>query len=381
LTREQLDQPEPTFPLDLAFCPGCTLVQITESVPPETLFREYVYFSSYSDTMLAHARALVKRLAAARALTPSHLVIEIASNDGYLLQYYKERGIPVLGIEPARNVARLARVARGIETLDEFFDKALAHRLAAQGQRADVIHAHNVLAHVPDMNGFVEGLNILLQDQGVAVVEVPYVRDLVDHGEFDTIYHEHLSYFSMLALDALFSRQGLILADVERVPIHGGSLRLFVNRRANGEAHSAAVRALIDEERRLGLDGPDYYRAGARRLAALKEGITALVRDLKRQGKRLAVYGASAKGSTLLNYLGLGRAELDFVVDRSPVKKGRYAPGSHLPIYAPDRLLHERPDYVLLLTWNFADEILAQQQEYRRRGGRFIIPLPELKVV
>jgi SAM-dependent methyltransferase len=380
IVADRLREPEPTFPLDLAFCPACSLAQITESVPPETMFRDYVYFSSYSDTMIAHARALVQERVAAGALGPDSLAVEAASNDGYLLQFYKAAGVPALGIEPAVNVAAAARETRGIDTLCEFFGADLARRLAADGRRADVFHAHNVLAHVPDLNGFVAGIAALLKPAGVAVVEAPYVREMIDHLEFDTIYHEHLCYFSLTALDGLFRRNGLAISDVRRLPIHGGTLRLYARPIAAGATPTPAVAALLAEETAAGLTGPAYYADFARRVGALKASLVALLADLKRQGKRIAAYGASAKGSTLLNHFGIGAETLEFVADRSAVKQGRFTPGTRLPIVPPARLLEAMPDYVLLLTWNFADEIMAQQAEYIRRGGRFIIPLPEPRV-
>jgi SAM-dependent methyltransferase len=384
LTEEQLGQPELTYPLDLAFCPRCTLVQITETVPPEELFQKYLYFSSFSDTMLRHAEELVGRMIPSLGLSSDSLAIEVASNDGYLLQYYKRVGIPVLGIEPATNVARTAEEERGIPTLREFFGEALARELAGQGRRADVIHANNVLAHVADLNGFMRGIGLLLKNEGVAVIEVPYVKDMIYRNEFDTIYHEHLCYFSLTALDRLFQRHGLVVQDVERIPVHGGSLRVFVGKECaclGEDDRTPSVARMLKEERGWGVEREDFYRGFGGQVEQLRKGLLALLRDLKAEGKNIAVYGASAKGSTLLNHFGIGKEALDFVVDRSTIKQGLYTPGTRLPIYPPEKLLEAMPDYVLLLTWNFADEVLAQQAEFRQRGGRFIIPIPELRIV
>jgi SAM-dependent methyltransferase len=384
LTREQITQPEEKFPLELVLCSQCTLVQITETISPEKLFREYFYLSSFSDTMLRHAESLATEIISARQLDAGSLVAEVASNDGYLLQYYHRAGIPVLGIEPAENIARIARETRGVRTISEFFGAELARNLVAMGHRADVIHAHNVLAHVADVNGFVVGLRELLKEDGMAVLEVPYVKDMIDNSEFDTIYHEHLCYFSLTALNNLFRRQALVIEDVKRLALHGGTLRIHARRedgppRADAQGPSR-VDQLLKEEAEWVVD-QNFYRQFARKVESLREDLLALLKKLKAENRRIAVYGASAKGSTLMNYFGLGSGMLDFVVDRSTVKQGHFTPGTHLPILAPEKLVEEVPDYVLLLTWNFADEILEQQSEYRRLGGRFIIPIPELRVV
>jgi SAM-dependent methyltransferase len=379
VSEEDLSHPEETYPLDLVFCPACTLVQITETVSPEKLFRNYLYFTSFSDTMMAHAEALAARLIDELGLNGTSLVVEIASNDGYLLQNYQRAGIRVLGVEPAVNVAEVAR-ERGIPTISEFFGAELAETLGEQGDRADLVHAHNVLAHVPDLNGFVRGIALLLKRDGAAVIEVPYVKDMIDRIEFDTIYHEHLCYFSLTALDRLFCRHDLVLADARRVSIHGGSLQLLV-RPAAAASSSAAVEQLLAEERAWGVENAEGYAAFAKKVEELGHSLRELLGDLKDNGKRIAAYGAAAKGSTLLNAFEIDSRIIDFVVDRSTYKQGLYVPGVRLPISAPERLLDEQPDYALLLTWNFADEILSQQAEYRSRGGKFIIPLPEPRVV
>lgn len=376
-SKNQIEEAEKTYPLELVFCPSCTLVQITETVDPEELFRHYLYFSSFSDTMIAHAAELSRRLIAELKLNSDSMVVEIASNDGYLLKNYASRGIPVLGIEPAKNVASAA-TEKGIRTIPEFFNLELARQLSGDGFKADVLHAHNVLAHVANLQGVVAGIAALLKEDGIAVIETPYVKDLIDRCEFDTIYHEHLCYYSVTALSHLFRHCNLHIVNVERIPIHGGSIRVFVSRR-DQPAHS--VREILDEERNWGVDRLDFYARFSDRVEKLRNNLCSLIHKLKADGAKIAVYGASAKGSTLLNYFGLGKNELEFVVDRSSVKQGLFTPGAHLPILPPEALLERRPDYVLLLTWNFRDEILEQQKAYRDAGGKFIIPIPEVEIV
>jgi SAM-dependent methyltransferase len=376
----RLCEPDRRYPLDLFLCQACGLVQIGESVPPDVMFADYPYFSSMSETMLAHAAALVRRTIAERRLGPSSLVVEVASNDGYLLQYYKRAGIPVLGVEPAETVADAAERERGIPTLRAYFTRELARELKEQGKCADVIHAHNVLAHVPRPRDLMAGFAELLAPEGVVIVEVPYVKELIERLEFDTIYHEHYSYFSVTALAPIFAASGLELVDVERVAIHGGSLRLFASHRSAAKP-ADRVQALLAEEARWGASEPPFYAAFGRDIACLRDELVRTLKASKAEGKRIAAYGASAKGSILLNYFGIGPELVDFVVDRAAAKQGRYVPGARIPIRPVEALVEEMPDLALLLVWNIADEILAQQARYREQGGKFIIPLPEVRIV
>jgi len=379
LEAEELDRPDPRYPLRLVFCKACGLLQITETVPPETLFRKYTYFSSFSDTLLENSHTLAERMIRQRRLGPDSLVVEAGSNDGYFLQHFADRGIPVLGIDPARNVADSA-VARHVPTLAEFFTAELADQLAEAGKRADVFVANNVLAHVPDLNGFARGIARMLKPGGMASIEFPYVVDMIQQLEFDTIYHEHLCYFSLTVAERLLRQYDLSVTGVERLMIHGGSLRLTVEHSGTAQP-VAGVEHLLDEEKALRAHRPDFYQGFSERVDRLKQRLTMLLSGLKLQKKRIAAYGAAAKGTTLLNYCGIGRDVIEYVVDRNPHKQGRFLPGTRLPIFSPERLLQNAPDYVLLLTWNFADEILDQQAEFRRRGGKFILPVPEPKIL
>ena len=372
-THAQLAQGEPRFPLEVAFCPQCTLVQILHTVPPEELFCEdYPYYSSFSAALLEHSRRNALNLIAAKKLGADSLVVELASNDGYLLKNFVEAGVPVLGIDPADGPARAAEKA-GVTTMCTFFSRDLARQLVSEGRSADVIIANNVLAHVADTNGFVDGIATLLKQDGVAVIEVPYLSELITHCEFDTIYHEHLCYFSVTALDTLFRRHSLYLNDIELLTIHGGSLRLYVGRR---ETVRASVTDLLAQEAERGMVRHDYYVCFGDRVRGVRDAMRALLTDLKSQRKGVAAYGAAAKGAIMLNYIGVAAEAIKFVVDRNVHKQGKYMPGLCIPICEPARLLAEMPDYVVLLPWNFKDEILSQQAEYRRRGGKFIVPIP-----
>jgi SAM-dependent methyltransferase len=376
---EAVDAPEARFPLDVAFCPSCSLVQILEEVPPEQLFVDnYLYFSSFSDELLRHSREHALGLIERRGLGADSLVVELASNDVYLLRNFADHGIPVMGVDPAPDQADAAEAA-GIPTLREFFGPDLARRMLDDLGPADVIIANNVMAHVPDLNGFVEGMRILVADGGVVTVENPYVRDLIEHCEFDTVYHEHFCYFSCTAVDALVRRHGLFLNDVEYFPdLHGGTLRWHI-----GPTHAPTPTAIefLEQERQTGLTSFQHYAAFGARVEETKHDLVARLQLLRSEGATIAAYGAAAKGSTLLNYMGIDTALIDFVVDRNTHKQGKLMPGVHIPIRDTTALLEEQPDFVLLLAWNFKDEILRQQEEYRRRGGRFIIPIPKPEVV
>ena len=378
LTAESQAQKEARYPLQLAFCEDCALLQVTETVPPEILYqRDYPYFSSSSPALLQHAASIAQRLIRERGLGPNSLVLEVACNDGYLLRNFVEQGIPCLGIDPAAGPAAHARKI-GVPVINDFFSLGLAEDLAAQGQFADVMIANNVVAHVDAINDFVAGFAKLLKPNGTAVFEFAYAVDMIEKCEFDTIYHEHLFYHTLHGLTPLFARHGLHLNDVERLPIHGGSLRLFVGRSSE---RSARLEELMNYERSLGVDRLRWYEHFSGRVVRLGNSLIELLRAEKKRGKRIGCYGAAAKGSTLINYLDLGPGFFEYAVDANPHKQGKFMPGQRIPIVHPGRLLETQPDLVLLLVWNFAGEVLRQQSAYRAAGGRFIIPIPEPHVI
>ena len=366
---------EPRYPLDVVRCEQCSLVQITETVPPELLFREYGYFSSFSDTFVAHAGAFARRMHEELDLGADSLVVEAASNDGYLLRFFAELGVPVLGIEPALNIAAAA-TARGIETVGEFLDLELARSLVERrGRHADLVVANNVLAHVADLPGFVDALRTLVGDEGLVAVEVPYVRELVERLEFDTIYHEHLCYFSLTSLARLFAERGLAVVDVERLPVHGGSLRVLA--RAEEARPAERVAALLAAEDAWGVADAGRYAAFARETDALRGAIATFAKGLVSDGAQIAGYGAAAKAVVLSNACGLDASLVEYVVDRNPYKQGKLLPGVRVPVRPVDALLETRPDYVLLFVWNIAAEVIGQQQAFVEGGGRFIVPIPK----
>ena len=374
---EDLDQPESHFPLRLVVCTECWLMQITNIIPPVELFTEYVYFSSYSDAWAKHAEECARRYLREFELGPANWVVEIASNDGYLLRHFAASGIPHIGIEPAGNVADVAR-EKGVTTRVDFFTKDLALELAAE-RKADLVLANNVLAHVPDINDFTAGLKALLAGEGRAILEFPHATEMISQSEFDTIYHEHVFYFTLTALEPLFIRHGLRLTRVERTPMHGGSLRIFVRH----DKHEAddTVAALLVEEKKLGVTSTGFYSDFTQKAAFIRESLCEKITALSAEGKTIAAYGAAAKGAVLLNYCGLDAEQIAFVVDRSPHKQGRLMPGVRVPIVPAEELAARHPDVTLLLAWNFSEEIMAQQSAYRDAGGKFLIPIPEVRLV
>jgi SAM-dependent methyltransferase len=379
LTAEQCNQMEPFYPLRADVCERCWLVQLESYVNPEAVFTEYAYFSSYSDSWVRHAERYAKSAADRLGLGPASLVVELASNDGYLLQHFVALGVPVLGIEPAVNVAAAAE-QRGVPTLTRFFGVELARELAAEGRQADLIAANNVLAQVPDLNDFVAGIRLLLAPGGVVTVEFPHLARLIDGNQFDTIYHEHFSYFSFGTAQQIFARHKITLFDVEELASHGGSLRIWGRHEdADGPPPSERVEALLAREVAAGLRTPQAYQGFGERTAETKRRLLEFLIAAKREGASVAGYGAPGKGNTLLNYCGIRTDLLDYTVDRNPYKHGRFTPGTHIPIYPPSRLADTRPDYILILPWNLKDEIMTQLTDLDW-DPRFVVPIPEVAV-
>ena len=377
---DEVNQEERFYPLHAFVCSACFLVQLEEFESPDKIFSDYVYFSSYSDSWLAHARKFVGIATERFELGSDSLVIEVASNDGYLLQYFGERNVPVLGIEPASNVAAVARDA-GIETIDEFFGIALAERLCDEGRKCDLLVGNNVMAHVPDINDFVGGLAIVLSKSGVLSVEFPHLLKLIEQTQFDTIYHEHFSYLSLLTVQRIFEHHGLQVFDVEELTTHGGSLRVYAQHPGGSHPQSDAVDRVLGNERKAALDTIEGYQNFSEKVSKVKDDLLQFLDDARSRGEQVIGYGAPAKGNTLLNFCGVGPDSIQYTVDRSPHKQGRLLPGTHIPVHAPERIAETRPDYVLILPWNLQDEIVEQMSHVREWGGKFVVPIPELRVI
>ncbi len=376
---EQLDAMEPFYPLHALVCTECLLVQLDEYVAPDDIFTEYAYFSSYSDSWLRHAADYCAKITDRRQLGTDSLVVELASKDGYLLRNFVAAGIPCLGIEPAQNVAEVAQ-ASGIRMVTEFFGEATARQVRSDYGAADLIVGNNVLAHVPDLNDFVAGIAALLAPSGAVTMEFPHLLRLMDETQFDTIYHEHFSYFSFLTVTEVFRRHGMVIFDVEELATHGGSLRIYAAHKGQEEI-CATVGRLQKVEREAGLDSLEAYSDFQPRVNAVKRDLLAFLIDAKRNGNQVVGYGAPGKGNTLLNYCGIGPDFLDYTVDRNPYKQGKYTPGSRIPIVAPERIVETRPDYVLILPWNLREEIVSSNSNVAEWGGRFVVPIPRLELI
>ena len=381
LKEEELNEPETFFPLKVYTCSNCFLVQIDEYKKSDAIFNgDYVYFSSYSQSWLAHAKSYTQLMTDRFALNTNSLVIEIASNDGYLLQYFNENKIAVLGIEPSANTAEVA-VQKGIATVVDFFGVRLATSLISQNKKADLLLGNNVLAHVPDINDFVGGMKIILKDQGVITMEFPHLMQLVDNNQFDTIYHEHFSYLSFYTVKQIFESQGLEMFDVQEIPTHGGSLRIYAKHKEDITKHiSENVEALLNKEKAKGINNLEYYKNFTQKALTVKMNLTEFLIQQKRAGKLVAAYGAAAKGNTLLNYCGIKKDMIDFVVDANPHKQNKFLPASHIPVVDEQYLKNKKPDFVLILPWNLKDEVTAQLQYIRAWGGKFVVPIPELEI-
>jgi len=379
LTREEKDRHEATFPLVVGFCRDCAHVQLTQHVAPDAMFDHYLYVSSMSDTLKRHLHDLAATMTRRLDLGQDSLVLDIGSNDGTLLSGFRAQGTRTLGIDPAENLVELAR-QNGVETVTGYFGEATARELVARHGPAALITSTNSFPHIPDLEDFVQGLDIMLAPDGAIVIEAHYLRDLLEQNAFDTVYHEHVSYWALGPMKRLFERFGMEPVAVERLPLHHGQIRVTVRRQGAGLVDDSVARTLA-EEREIGLDRLETYERFARKVEGLRDSMAQMLRDLATAGKRVAGYGAPAKSSTLITFLGLGPENIAYIADKSPLKQGRFTPGAHIPIVPPEQLLDDQPDYVVLLAWNFADEVMAQQAEYRSRGGKFILPVPEASVV
>jgi len=377
---EDLNQMEPFYPLHVHVCDSCFLVQLEEYIAPKAIFSEYAYFSSYSDTWLSHAENYVTMVTDRLKLDKKSLVVEVGSNDGYLLQYFVQRGIPVLGVEPAANIAEVA-IKKGIPTVVEFFSLKTASELSTKKKKADLLIGNNVLAQVPDLNGFMQGIKVLLKPQGIVTMEFPHLAKLMDGNQLDTIYHEHFSYFSFIAVEKIFASHGLTVFDVEELPTHGGSLRIFARHAENlSFPITRHVNELRDSEEREGFTDLNKYLVFSEKAKETKRKLLSLLISLKQKKKSIAGYGAPGKGNTLLNYCGIRTDFLDYTVDRNPYKQGKFLPGTHIPIFNPDKIKETKPDYLLILPWNLKDEIIRQMSHIGNWGGRFIVPIPEATI-
>ena len=380
LTEDSLRYAETFFPLHAMVCDGCKLVQLEQFQAPSEIFSDYAYFSSYSESWLRHAKAYVEKMTLRLDLNEKNQVVEIASNDGYLLQYFQQKGIPVLGIEPAGNVAEVA-VAKGIDTVVAFFGVKTAEKLVADGTKADLLLGNNVLAHVPDINDFVKGMAVLLAEDGTLTMEFPHLLKLMLFNQFDTIYHEHFSYLSLHTVQIIFAAHGLTIFDVDEIPTHGGSLRIYGKHAELSPAQSANATKVLNDEKEAGLCETETYTQFQRTVQETKRALLSFLIDAKNNGLSIVGYGAAAKGNTLLNYCGVREDFIDYVVDKSPHKQGHFLPGTHIPICSPERILETKPDYVLILPWNIQEEVIEQMGSIRAWGGRFVVPIPTVKVL
>ena len=380
LDKNQIEQKESSYPLRVVWCKSCGLLQIDEIVPPEILFRNYVYVSGTSEALRKHFECLAMEVVNNFKLNNESLVIDIGSNDGTLLEEFKKLGLKVIGVEPAVNIAKIAE-ENGITTINEFFSENIARKIVKNNGKADVITATNVIAHTNDLDDLLKGVSYLLKDDGVFVIEVPYLVDLLENVEFDTIYHEHLSYFAVYPLKRLFEESDFKIVNIERVKIHGGTIRIFVSKKKSRYNINKNVNQLVLIEKEKKMHEVTVYRNFAERVEKLKEDLVDLLQKLKSENKKVIGYGAAAKGNTLLNYYNIGPDLIEFIADLSPMKQNKFTPGTNIPVYSPDQIYKAKPEYMLILAWNFADEIMKQQSKFREMGGKFIIPVPEVKII